>query len=62
MMEHLQKVQHDLEHEYSGGTVTLKNTAPSDSASRTMEADQAVASESETLEASGEPELVITAN
>lgn len=62
MMESLQKVQHDLEHELSGGVITFKNTTPTDSATRTPEADQAAASLSETLSASGDPAITLTAN
>lgn len=57
MMEALQKVQADLGHELSGGTVTFANTVPTDSATGTREADQAVASVSETLQASGDPAI-----
>lgn len=60
MMESLQNTQKNLEHELSGGLVTFYNTVPTDSATRTMEADQAVASLSETLEASGEPSIELT--
>ena len=62
MMEALQKLQADLEHELSGGTIAFKNTTPTSSASRTADSDQAVASYSETLSASGEPAIVLTAN
>jgi len=59
-MESLQKVQHDTVHELSGGTVTLKNTVPEDAAERTVENDQAVASLSETLAASGDPAIEVS--
>jgi hypothetical protein len=62
MMESLQKVQHNLEHELSGGTITFNNTVPTDSATRSEEADQAVASMSETLAASGDPAISLSAN
>jgi len=62
MLESLQKVQHALEHELSGGVVTFANTVPADSATRTAEADQAVASMSETFEASGDPAISLSAN
>jgi hypothetical protein len=62
MMESLQKTQQDQVHELSGGTVTLKNAVPTDSAERTVEADQAVASFSETLSCSGDPAIVVSAN
>jgi len=60
MMESLQKVQHDTVHELSGGIVTLKNTVPQDAAERTVEDDQAVASLSETLGASGDPAIEVS--
>ncbi|WP_459191822.1 hypothetical protein [Halosimplex sp. J119] len=62
MMESLQKVQHDLEHELSGGVFSFKNTTPTDSASRTAESDQGVASMSETLSASGDPAITMSTN
>lgn len=62
MMESLQKVQDNLEHELSGGTITFNNTVPTDSATRSEEADQAVASMSETLAASGDPAISLSAN
>jgi len=62
MMESLQKMQADLEHELDGGTIVFHNTAPTDSAVETREADQGVASMSETLMASGEPVISLTAN
>jgi hypothetical protein len=62
MVESLQKVQADLEHELDGGTITFHNTVPTDSAVETREADQGVASMSETLMASGEPAISLTAN
>jgi hypothetical protein len=62
MMESLQKHQADLEHELSGGIITFKNTTPTDSASRTAESEQGVASMSETLSASGDPAIVLEAN
>jgi hypothetical protein len=62
MMESLQKDQGDLEHELSGGIIRFKNTVPTDSATRTVEADQGVASLSETLEASGDPAIELEAN
>lgn len=61
MMESLQKVQQNLVHELGGGTVTFKNAVPADAAERTVENDQAVASLSETLEASGEPAIEVSA-
>ncbi|PCR89323.1 hypothetical protein [Natrinema ejinorense] len=61
MMEALQKVQADIEHELSGGIVRFKNTTATDSASRTVEADQAVASISETFSASGDPAIELEA-
>jgi hypothetical protein len=62
MRESLEKVQNDLEHELSGGTVRLKNTVVESAPSRTIESDQAVASESITLVASGSPAIVLNAN
>jgi hypothetical protein len=62
MMEALQKLQADLEHQLSGGTITFKNTVPTGSASRTADSDQAVASYSETLSASGDPAISLSAN
>jgi hypothetical protein len=62
MMESLQKTQADLEHELDGGIITFHNTAPTDSAVETREADQGVASMSETLMASGTPAITLTAN
>lgn len=60
MMEALQNVQHNLEHELDGGTVTFNNTVPTDSAVETREAEQGVASLSETFEASGDPAISIS--
>ena len=57
MMEALQKEQHNLEHELSGGIVVFKNTVPTGVATRTAETDQAAASTSETLSASGQPAI-----
>jgi len=62
MMESLQKVQQDIEHELSGGVLTFKNAVPTDSATRTVEAEQAVGSISETFSCSGEPAIVLGAN
>jgi len=62
MVESLTKHQADLVHELSGGTVTFKNSVPTDSAERTREADQAVASYSETFEASGNPAIEVSAS
>ncbi|WP_436933696.1 hypothetical protein [Halovenus marina] len=55
MLESLQKEQHNLEHELSGGLVVFPNAVPTDSATRSVSADQAVASMSETFEPSGQP-------
>lgn len=57
MMEALQKVQDDLEHELTTGIVIFKNTVPTDAAARVMESDSGVVSESETLSASGDPAI-----
>lgn len=57
MMESLQKDQQDLEHELTSGIIRWVNATPTGSATRTIEADQAVASVSETFEPSGEPEV-----
>lgn len=62
MAEALQKTQHDLVHELSGGTITFKSTVPTSPGSRSIENEQAVASLSETLSASGEPAIVLEAN
>jgi len=62
MMESLQKVQQDIEHELSGGTISFKNAVPTDAAARTVEAEQAVASISETFGCSGDPAIVLSAN
>jgi len=62
MMESLQKVQQHIEHELSGGTLQFKNAVPTDAAARTVEAEQAVASISETFSCSGDPAVVLTAN
>jgi hypothetical protein len=62
MMESLQKTQHPLEHELSGGVVRFSNTVPTDSATETREADQGAASLSETLTASGDPAIELEAN
>ncbi|SNZ18173.1 hypothetical protein SAMN06269185_3278 [Natronoarchaeum philippinense] len=62
MMESLQKVQQDIEHELSGGTVRFKNGVPTDSATRTIEAEQAVASVSETFGCSGDPAIELEAS
>lgn len=62
MMEALQKVQQHIEHELSGGVFRFKNAVPTDAASRTVEAEQAVASISETFSCSGDPAIVLEAN
>jgi hypothetical protein len=62
MMEALQNVQQNIEHELGGGIVRFKNATPTDSASRTVEVEQAVASISETFEASGDPAIELVAN
>jgi len=62
MMEALQKVQANLEHELSGGTVTFNNTVDQSPPARTVENDQAVASEGITLAASGEPAISLSSN
>jgi len=62
MMESLQKVQQHIEHELSGGTLQFQNAVPTDAAARTVEAEQAVASISETFSCSGDPAVVLTAN
>jgi len=62
MREALEKVQADLEHELSGGVVTLKNTVMQGPPTRSIESDQAVASESITLGASGSPAITFNAN
>lgn len=62
MMEALQKVQNNLEHELSGGTVTLNNTVVESPPARTVESDQAVAGEGITLAASGSPAITFSAN
>ncbi|WP_455448310.1 hypothetical protein [Natrinema thermotolerans] len=61
MMEALQKVQQHIEHELSGGIFRFKNAVPTDSASRTVEAEQAVASISETFSCSGDPAIELEA-
>jgi len=61
MMEALQKVQQHIEHELSGGTFIFKNAVPTDAAARTVEAEQAVASISETFSCSGDPAIELTA-
>lgn len=62
MMDSLQKDQGDIEHELSGGIFRFKNSVPTDSATRTVESDQGVASLSETFEASGDPAIELEAN
>jgi hypothetical protein len=62
MMEALQKVQQHIEHELSGGVFTFKNAVPTDAAARTVEAEQAVASISETFSCSGDPAVELQAN
>jgi len=62
LMESLQLDQQDIVHELSGGTLTFKNAVPQDAASRTIEADQAVATISETFGASGDPAINLTPN
>lgn len=62
MMQSLQNDQQDIEHELSGGTIRFHNATPTDSASRTVEAEQGVASYSETFSASGDPAIELTAN
>jgi hypothetical protein len=61
MMEALEKAQEPLEHELDGGVITFANCVPTDSATETREADQGVASLSETLMASGDPAISLTA-
>jgi hypothetical protein len=60
MMESLQKLQADLEHELSGGTIAFKNAVPAGAAARSADTGQAVASYSETFEASGDPAITLT--
>jgi len=62
MRESLEQVQNDLEHELSGGVVRLANMVVQDAPARTIEAEQAVASESITLAASGSPAISFNAN
>jgi len=62
MREALEKVQANLEHELSGGVVTLKNTVIQSPPARSIESDQAVASEGITLGASGSPAIEFNAN
>jgi hypothetical protein len=62
MMEALQKDQQDIVHGLSGGTITFKNATPAGAATRTADADQAVASYSETFEASGDPAISLNAS
>jgi len=62
MRESLEKVQNDLEHELSGGTVILKNTVVESPPGRQVESDDAVASEGITLAASGSPAIEFNAN
>jgi len=62
MVDALTKNQADIVHELSGGTITFANTVPTDSAERTREAEQAVASYSETFEASGEPAVTVSSS
>jgi hypothetical protein len=59
MMEALQLGQHNLEHDYSGGTVSFQAAVPTDSATRTIDTGNAAASFSETLECSGTPALTL---
>jgi len=61
MMQSLQAHQADIEHELSGGMFRFKNATPTDSASRTVEAEQATASISETFSCSGDPAIVLEA-
>ena len=60
LTESLQLNQQDIVHELSGGTITFKNATPADAATRTVEADQAVASISESFGCSGEPAIELT--
>jgi len=62
LMESLQLNQQDIVHELSDGQVVFKNAVPQDAASRTVEADQAVASISETFGTSGDPPLTLSRN
>ena len=63
MMGSLQKAQHDIEHELSGGIVRFKNAVVQSPGSREREASgQATAAISETFEASGEPAIELEAN
>lgn len=62
LMESLQLNQQDIVHELSDGQVVFHNAVPQDAASRTVEADQAVASISETFGTSGEPPLTLSRN
>jgi len=62
MREALEKVQANLEHELSGGVVTLQNTVMQGPPARSFENDQAVASEGITLGASGSPAITFNAN
>lgn len=62
MREALEKVQANLEHELSGGLVTLQNTVMQGPPARSIENDQAVASEGITLAASGSPAITFSAN
>lgn len=62
LMESLQLDQQDIVHELSGGTLTFRNTVPQDAASRTIEADQSVATISETFGASGDPAIELAPN
>jgi len=61
MMESLQNVQQDIEHELSGGVITFNSAVPLDAATRSIEAEQAVASISETFSCSGTPAIQLSA-
>jgi hypothetical protein len=62
MREALEKTQAALEHELSGGVVTLNNTVVESPPTRSVESEQAVASEGITLGASGSPAITFSAN
>ncbi|WP_324757096.1 hypothetical protein [Haloarcula montana] len=63
MMEALTKTKNDIEHELSGGEFVFPNSTLTDGGERQREASgQAVASISETFEASGDPAIIISAN
>lgn len=59
MMESLQLSQHNLEHDYSGGTITFASAVPTDAATRTIDTGNAAASFSETLSCSGPPSIIL---